>query len=814
VLTQSVLDKRQTEPLPSYPPHSSQQKSVALWQRLVRVWKNFSFRTKLTLLLLGSITLPIIAVTQGVVTIAERQLLNSLEQNLIVDLRALQDKINDNQDEVIEETTKLASLVTTAGIEVSDPNNAAVVNDILLGYAQTDADESFYIITDASGRTVAQKIQTIEEDFSHYSPLPTEEDTEPELRNVSLPPGIELGDIAIIRNALSTGNSLSGIELLQGEFLQRLGLSEQAAIGIREQKIEGLPEEEQPFPEGTYNVDGGKAGLVVMAVQPLKVEDRVVGTAIIGTLINRNYEIVDKIKEETEISTVTIFAQDWRVSTNVPYTDGKTRAIGTRLSRTIADKVLNRGEEFLGRTDILGQEYIGKYSPIYSHQKQLNPQQAEVVGIGYVGEPEVNLDNSIRHLVLVGYGIGGTILILASLVAIPLAASFSKPLQNLARFAQQVGNGEKGLQLKITERQDEIGILSQEINQMVTRIESNVDQERQQKEMLQAELIQLLTTVEDAAEGNLTVRAEISASEVAIVADFFNAIVESLRELVTQVKDAATQVNSSVGENETAISQLVEKTLQQATQINQTLTSVEQMTLSIQEVANNAKAAAEVARFAAAQAETGGEAIEKTVKSIMELRATVAETGNKVKQLGESSQQIFKIISLINQIALKTNLLAVNASIEAARAGEEGRGFAVVAEEVGKLASQSAAATKEIEQIVTNIQLETTQVSQAMEVGIAQVVEGTHQVSEAKHSLEKIFEVSRQIDQLVATISDNTVSQAETSKSVKELIEQIATISKNTADSSRQISTSLHETVEIVEQLQTSVGKFKVEEER
>jgi twitching motility protein PilJ len=194
----------------------------------------------------------------------------------------------------------------------------------------------------------------------------------------------------------------------------------------------------------------------------------------------------------------------------------------------------------------------------------------------------------------------------------------------------------------------------------------------------------------------------------------------------------------------------------------------------------------------------------------LQLRETVAETAKKVKRLGESSQQISKAVSLINQIALQTNLLAINASIEAARAGEEGRGFAVVAEEVGQLAAQSATATKEIEQIVEAIQQETSAVVEAMEVGTAQVVQGTRLVEKTKQSLGKIVDVSRQIDDLLQSISQATVSQADTSKSVTQLMQEIAKVSQKTSDSSRQVSSSLQGTVEVTKQLKESVGTFKV----
>ncbi len=428
----------------------------------------------------------------------------------------------------------------------------------------------------------------------------------------------------------------------------------------------------------------------------------------------------------------------------------------------------------------------------------------------------------------------GAATFLVGVLAVFIAERATRPILVAASAVEKIGRGELDTRLN-PQGADEIAILSSNINDMASQLntllqeqassleqlgqarqqaEELAEERRKQNETLQGDLLQFLNNVEGASEGDLTVRAEITAGEIGIVADFFNAIIESLRDIVTQVKQAANQVNSSVGNNEGAINQLADEATRQATQIANTLNSVEQMTLSIQEVADNARAAAEVARTASTTAETGGAAMERTVESISQLRSTVAETAKKVKRLGESSQQISKVISLINQIALQTNLLAINASIEAARAGEEGRGFAVVAEEVGELAAQSTAATKEIEQIVENIQLETSEVVEAMELGTSQVVEGTRLVEETKQSLGQIVEVSRQIDQLVQSISGATVSQAQTSESVTKLMEEIAQISEKTSDSSRTVSGSLQETVAIAQQLQASVGAFKVGDEK
>ena len=348
---------------------------------------------------------------------------------------------------------------------------------------------------------------------------------------------------------------------------------------------------------------------------------------------------------------------------------------------------------------------------------------------------------------------------------------------------------------------------------LLERRQAEAQRERQQNERLQQDLLQLISGVEGASTGDLTVRAEITSGEIGIMADVFNAIIENLRDLVTQVKQAAAQVDHSVKANEGATSQLAAEALEQAAQISQTLDWVEQMAHSVQEVAQNARQAAEVARAASQTAATGGEKMERTVESIVELRDTVAQTAKKVKRLGESTQQISQVVSLINQIALKTNMLAINASIEAARAGEEGLGFAVVAEEVSELAAQSATATKDIEQVVKTIQRETGEVVEAMELGTTQVVEGTQLVTQTKQSLEQIVAVSRQIDRLLHSISTATVSQAQKSQSVIDLMARIAQVSDHTSQSSRQVSRSLQGTVEIAQQLQNSVGTFKLEDE-
>ena len=366
--------------------------------------------------------------------------------------------------------------------------------------------------------------------------------------------------------------------------------------------------------------------------------------------------------------------------------------------------------------------------------------------------------------------------------------------------------------------EDELGGLSSSFNQMARVIlattneaQGKAEEQEKQKEDLQRQVIRLLDDVEGAARGDLTVQAEVTADVLGAVADSFNLTIQNLREIVQQVKLAARQVSKGSTENEMFARGLSSDALRQAEELAVTLNSVQMMTDSIQRVAESAREAEEVAKQAAATAVRGGEAVERTVAGILEIRETVAETTRKVKRLAESSQEISKIVALISQIASRTNLLALNASIEAARAGEAGRGFAIVADEVRQLADRAAKASKEIEQIVLQIQSETGSVMTAMEEGTQQVIEGTRLAEQAKRSLDDIIQVSTRINKLVESITSDTVEQTETSRAVAQVMQSVELTAQETSQEAQRVSASLQNLVGVARDLLTSVERFRVE---
>jgi twitching motility protein PilJ len=421
----------------------------------------------------------------------------------------------------------------------------------------------------------------------------------------------------------------------------------------------------------------------------------------------------------------------------------------------------------------------------------------------------------IPAFAITGVLLGGTAVVIAFL----LARQLSAPLSNVSESAQKAAAGDLSVRAQPQGTQ-ETQALAQSYNNLVEQVqrllreqEETAQQQRREREELEEEVSRLMTDIENASEGDLTVRAQLMEGDIGIVADLFNAVVENLQDTARQVKDAASRVSTSLGENETAIRQLAEGAIEEADDIQSTLNSVEEMNRSIQEVADNAQKAASIADTAFTTAQEGNQAMEKTVQTIQGLRSTVGETSKKMKQMGESAQKISQVVSLIDEISLKTSLLAINASVEANRAGELGQGFTAVAEQVESLAEQSASAAKEISQIVANIQNDTQEAIETMEQGTTEVVESTRSVEETQARLGEVVARSEEINNLMQSISNSTVSQAETSQAVSQLMEQVTRSSQERSQTSKDVAEAIQETSEVAKRLESSVEQFKVDKD-
>ncbi len=336
-------------------------------------------------------------------------------------------------------------------------------------------------------------------------------------------------------------------------------------------------------------------------------------------------------------------------------------------------------------------------------------------------------------------------------------------------------------------------------------------EQRQQKEAIQSELETLLGEVKGAFQGDLTVRAEMKAGEIGIVAQFLNATIENLQKIVLQVQSASEAVTDTAQGSEENIKTLYTEAERQAAAITDALGEIQAMTESIQRVADNAQKAEAKVQTANRTLKEGDEAMNQTVDGILAIQETVEETAQKVKRLGEASQKISRVVNLIRDLASQTHVLALNASIEANGNDKQGQGFAVVAEEVRSLSEQSTAATKEIEQIVEEIQTETNQVVTAMETGREQVIAGTELVENTRQKLNSIANVSGQIRSLVEEMAQAATAQAKTSASVSSSMQEVETIAQKTLHQSVTGAESFNRLLGVAKELQASAAQFKVQ---
>jgi methyl-accepting chemotaxis protein PixJ len=368
---------------------------------------------------------------------------------------------------------------------------------------------------------------------------------------------------------------------------------------------------------------------------------------------------------------------------------------------------------------------------------------------------------------------------------------------------EQVAN-QVGVSLQLSEYLDRVVIQEQELSEIV-------DRERANRQELEAEALRVLKAIGPSFRGDLTVRAPLSETEIGTIADGYNTTIQSLRELVRQVQTAATSVSSTSSLNNTLVDNLSEQAKQELAQLDRAQAQVKLMATSSQEVADFAQKVEQVVQSANRTVQTGDALMESTVEEILEIRSTVSTTAKKIKRLGETFQKISKVVNLIENFATQTNLLALNASIEATRAGQYGKGFAVVADEVRSLAYQSANATTEIERLVDEIRIDTNDVTEAMEIGIAQVVQGTNLVNETRQSLSEIVVATSQISGLVQSISQAASTQNNQSHKLTEVMADVAAMANLTSGSAAQISESCQQLLTTSQVLETSVSRFKVD---
>ena len=329
----------------------------------------------------------------------------------------------------------------------------------------------------------------------------------------------------------------------------------------------------------------------------------------------------------------------------------------------------------------------------------------------------------------------------------------------------------------------------------------------------QQAIMKLLDEMSSLADGDLTVQASVTDDITGAIADSVNFAIEQLRELVKGIKYTAQEVAGSAMSTRASTSELAKAAAVQAAQVGEATKTVEQMAQSFDIMAKRSSESSDVARNSVNIAHTGGERVRETIAGMDTIREQIQQTAKRIKRLGESTQEIGDIVELINGIAEQTNVLALNAAIQAASAGGAGKGFAVVADEVQLLAESATNATRRIETLVQTIQTDTSEAVVSMEETITDVVSGARLAEDAGAALERIELVSKDLSEMIASISEEAHNQSTNATEISQLMKSVQEVSVLASEGSNQAATSVEELAELVMQLSNSVTDFKLPED-
>ena len=228
---------------------------------------------------------------------------------------------------------------------------------------------------------------------------------------------------------------------------------------------------------------------------------------------------------------------------------------------------------------------------------------------------------------------------------------------------------------------------------------------------------------------------------------------QSLQRIVGQVRQGTDSIATASSQIASGNQDLSARTEEQASSLEQTAASMEELTATVKHNGASAQQANQMATAASQVAVRGGSAVAQVVQTMSAINA--------------SSRKIMDIIGVIDSIAFQTNILALNAAVEAARAGDQGRGFAVVAAEVRTLAQRSAAAAKEIKQLIDD--------------SVGKVEEGSAQVDAAGKTMDEIVASVRRVTDIMGEISAASHEQTAGIEQVTQAVTQMDQMTQQNA---------------------------------
>ena len=359
------------------------------------------------------------------------------------------------------------------------------------------------------------------------------------------------------------------------------------------------------------------------------------------------------------------------------------------------------------------------------------------------------LDDSQRSLVMLGI-MGAAAVVLGLCAALLITRLIVVPLRQTVTFAQRIAAGDLSQNIP-QDRRDEVG--------------------------------QLLAAMQD--------------------------MTLSLRTLIGRIGGGVGQIAAAAEQLSAVTAQTSAGVQAQKLETEQTAPAMHQMAATVQEVAQNAEQASLAARDADLEAQQGNRVVQQAVDQIDSLASEVEQSAKAIADLNQESARIGSVLEVIRNVAEQTNLLALNAAIEAARAGEQGRGFAVVADEVRALAKRAQDSTEEIESLIAGLQRMAKGAVQQMDSSRDLTRRTVELAGEAGDALGRITQAVSTIEQMNQQIAAAAEEQSAVAEAINESVTRVRDIGEQSATATEQTAASSAELARLGVELQELVRQFR-----